>query len=177
MTPLPGPRGAGAGLVAWRLDAEAYAPAWDSGLGAERYGGRWNPKGVRAVYCSVDPATAILESAVHRGFKVLDSQPFLLTCLRIVDPSAVRLVAPDDLPDRAWLAPGIPGTAQQDFGARLLDAHPFVALPSVVSRFSWNLLFRPDTAAGRYSFVGQERLVLDARLPSGARGRTPRGLG
>jgi hypothetical protein len=47
--------------------------------------------------------------------------------------------------------------------------HPFVALPSVVSTFSWNIVFRPDRAVGLYTLLGQERLVLDTRLNPGAR--------
>lgn len=169
MTPLPGPVDPGARVVAWRLDAAANAPSWDSGIGAERMGGRWNPKGVRAVYCSFDPATTILESAVHRGFKVLDTQPFMLTRMRLVDPTTVKVVSPQDVPNPAWLHAGIPSAGQQDWGAMLLDAHPFVAFPSVVSKRSWNIVFRPDRAAGMYAALGQDRLVLDTRLnPSAA---------
>ena len=62
-------------MLAWRLDRQHYASTWDSGIGAEKLGGRWNAKGQRAVYCSVDPSTAILEVAVHAGFPVLDTQP------------------------------------------------------------------------------------------------------
>jgi RES domain-containing protein len=163
MTPLPGPLDPGAGIVAWRLDAAIRGSVWDNGIGAELAGGRWNPKGVRVVYCSLDPATTILESAVHRGFKVLDTQPFVLTAFTVVDPAAVKVVAPKDVPNPAWLHAGIPSAGQQDWGAALLGAHPFVALPSVVSRFSWNVMFRPDRAAGLYAMLGQERLVLDAR--------------
>jgi RES domain-containing protein len=59
----------GSGLIAWRLDQSNYAATWDSGEGAYRVGGRWNSKGVRAVYCSIDLAMAILEVAVHKGFR------------------------------------------------------------------------------------------------------------
>ena len=66
-------------LVAWRLDQTNFGEAWDSGEGAYRVGGRWNSRDVRAVYCSIDPATAILEVAVHKGFKALDTVPHVLT--------------------------------------------------------------------------------------------------
>jgi RES domain-containing protein len=59
----------GTELVAWRLDQAIYAPTWDSREGAFRVGGRWNSKGIRAVYCSLDPAAATLEVAVHKGFE------------------------------------------------------------------------------------------------------------
>src|ERR1700679_4047133 len=60
MTPLPASLGGGA-LMAWRLDQAIFATTWDSGEGAYLVGGRWNSRGVRAVYCSIDPAIAILE--------------------------------------------------------------------------------------------------------------------
>ncbi|MBR0750154.1 RES domain-containing protein [Bradyrhizobium japonicum] len=90
MTPLPGALG-GTELVAWRLDQATYAATWDSGEGAFLVGGRWNSRGLRAVYCSVDPATAILEVAVHKGFRALDTIPHVLTAIT-VDPTSVFAV-------------------------------------------------------------------------------------
>ena len=164
MTPLPGPLAPGAALVAWRVDAAIHAPTWDSGIGAERAGGRWNPKGLKVVYCSFDPSTTILESAVHRGFTVLDTQPFMLTSMVIRDRASVKIVLPANVRNPAWLHGGIPSAGQQAWGAALLDAHAFVAFPSVVSKLSWNVVFRPDRAAGRYAALSQDRLVLDTRL-------------
>ena len=168
MTPLPGPLGSGTRVVAWRLDETVHAPTWDSGIGAERAGGRWNPKGIRVVYCSLDPATTILESAVHRGFKVLDTKPFTLTSMTIVDPTTVKVVFPRDVPNPAWLHSGIPSAGQQDWGATLLEANLFVAFPSVVSKLSWNIVFRSDRAVGRYALLGQDRLAQDTRLNPGS---------
>lgn len=164
MTPLPGALSPGSQLVAWRVDASKHAATWDSGIGAELGGGRWNPKGVKTVYCSFDPSTTIMESAVHRGFDELDTQPFTLSSLTISDPVNVKVVRPGDVPNPAWLHAGIVSAGQQAWGAALLAAHPFVAFPSVVSKLSWNLVFRPDIAAGRYALLGQDRLVIDGRL-------------
>jgi RES domain-containing protein len=164
MTPLPGALAPGAPIVAWRVDAAIHAATWDSGIGAERAGGRWNPKGLKVVYSSFDPSTTILESAVHRGFNVLDSQPFLLTSMVISDAADVKIVLPTDVPNPAWLHGGIPSAGQQAWGASLLDAHPFVAFPSVVSKLSWNVVFRPEHAAGKYTVLGQDHLVMDTRL-------------
>lgn len=169
MMPLPCALAPGAPIVAWRLDAAAHAPTWDGGIGAELAGGRWNPKGLRAVYCSFDASTTILESAVHRGFDVLDSRPFVLTSLVIADDADVKVVTPADVPNPAWLHAGIPSAGQQSWGAALLEAHDFVAFPSVVSKPSWNVVFRPDRASGKYTLRGQDRLVLDTRLNPAAR--------
>jgi RES domain-containing protein len=168
VTPLPGALGDGA-INAWRIDRAAFAATWDSGEGAFQVGGRWNSRGVRAVYCSIDPATAILEVAVHKGFRLLDSQPHVLTRCVITNPAAIHIVQPEDIPNPNWLTPGVPGAGQQQFGDALLLAHPFVLVPSSVSRHSWNLIFIAAHAAGGYSDIRQERLAIDTRLnpPSG----------
>jgi RES domain-containing protein len=164
MAPLPAALDASARLVGWRIDAAAFAPSWDSGIGAERYGGRWNPKGFKAVYCSLDPATCLVESAVHRGFKVLDTQAHTLTSFEVLDPRQARVVMPDEVPNPAWLHGGIPSSGQQGWGADMLAAHGFVLFPSAVSKRSWNLVFEPDVAKGKYRRRSQERLVVDTRL-------------
>lgn len=164
MTPLPAALDATAPLVAWRLDDARLASSWDSGIGAERFGGRWNPKAFKAIYCSIDPSTCLLEAAVHRGFKVLDTQPHVLTSLEIADPAGVRVVRPDEIPNPAWLSGGIPSIHQQRWGATLLGAHGFVLFPSAVSKQSWNLVFEPSMASGKYAVRSQERLSVDTRL-------------
>lgn len=163
MTPLPAALGGGE-LVAWRLDPAPFAATWDSGEGAYRVGGRWNGSGVRAVYCSLDPSTAILEVAVHKGFKALDTVPHALTSLTILEPARVHVVAPEDVPNPNWLRPGIPSAGQQAFGDALLARHAFVVIPSSVSSRSWNLIFVAAAAAGLYRRRSQERFALDTRL-------------
>ena len=164
MTTLPAPLGGGDGLVFWRLDRRTYAAAWDSGEGAFREGGRWNREGVRAVYCSLDPATPTLEIAVHTGFDALDTVPYVITAARIADIAEVHVVQRDDVPNANWLVPGTPSAGQQAFGDDLLRRHRFVAIPSAVSKHSWNLIFDPAKAAGFYSLEFQEAFALDTRL-------------
>jgi RES domain-containing protein len=163
VTPLPALLG-GAELVAWRLDERKHAATWDSGEGAFRVGGRWNSKGVRAVYCSLDPATAILEVAVHKRFKTLDTVPHALTALNLTNPAAVDIIDPATIPNPNWLRPGIPSAGQQAFGDDQLRRHKFIVLPSTVSTHSWNLIFVAATAAGSYSLHSQEAFALDTRL-------------
>ncbi len=169
MTPLPAPLELAGALVAWRIDASHHALTWDSGLGAERFGGRWNPRGIKAVYASFDPATCILEAAVHRGFEVLDTQAHTLTRFALARSAKVHVVRPQDLPNPAWLHGGIPSTGQQRFGAAMLAEHAFVAFPSAVSKLSWNLVFSPSQAGSRYAAQQQERLVVDTRLNPGVK--------
>ena len=163
MTPLPAALG-GTTLVAWRLDEKKFARAWDSGQGARLFGARWNSRGRKIVYCSVDPATAILEVAVHKGFKSLDTVPHVLTSAVVINPASAHVVQPKSVPNGNWLRPGFPSAGQQEFGDNLLSAHPFVLIPSAVSIHSWNLLFDAEVANGLYSMQSQEEFALDPRL-------------
>lgn len=149
---------------AWRVDQAVFRSSWDSAIGSQTSGGRWNPKGVKAVYCALDAATAILEVAVHKGFRALDMVAHVITAFHIADPKRVQVVHPGDVPNPAWLTAGMPSAAQQAFGAELLARHDFVAIPSVVSQHSWNLIFDPDRVAGQYALALQERLSVDTRL-------------
>ncbi|WP_243263343.1 RES family NAD+ phosphorylase [Sulfitobacter dubius] len=163
MTPLPPPLGDGE-LRFWRLDQKQHSSTWDIGEGSFRVGGRWNSRGVRAVYCSLDPATAILEVAVHKKFRALDTAPHILTSARVIDPSEIHVLDIDDIPNANWLVPSVHGPGQQKFGDELIRKHNFVLIPSTVSRHSWNLVFDATQAAGRFDDIQQEAFALDPRL-------------
>jgi RES domain-containing protein len=163
MTPLPGTLGNG-DMVGWRLDRKEFGPTWNSGEGAFRFGGRWNSRGNRIVYAALDPSTCILEVAVHKTFRALDIVPHILTSFRIESAADVHIVDADDVPNANWLRPGIPSAGQQAFGDLLTAKHPFVLIPSAVSTRSWNVIFDPGLAAGRYALLRQEAFALDTRL-------------
>ncbi len=99
----------GTEFVVWRLDRKDHALAWDSGEGAFRVGGRWNGKGVRAVHRSLDPSTAILEVAVHKGSRALDTVPHALTSATIADPTSVHVVHPAPVRTRTGWRQASPG--------------------------------------------------------------------
>ena len=166
MMPLPWAAGS---PLAWRLDLQPHGSTWDKGTGAAKVGGRWNPVGYPIVYCSADPATAIFEVAVHKGFAALDTVPHVLTRARLLNVADVHVVRPEDVPNAGWLRPGSPSQGQQAFGRALLERHPFVVIPSTVTQESWNLLFSPTRAAGRYELESQKRFSLDTRLNPPAR--------
>ena len=94
----------------------------------------------------------------------MDTQPHVLTSFEIPDIAPVRVVMPDEIPNPAWLAGGTPSVYQQAWGAKLLGSHGFVLFPSAVSKRSWNLVFEPSIANGRYKVRSQERLSVDTRF-------------
>ena len=157
----------GGAVVAWRLDQERYRDTWDSGVGASLAGGRWNSVGVPAVYCALDPATAILEVAVHTGFDDLDAAPRVLTSLTVAEPARLHVVEPSRVPNPRWLHPGPPSRNQRRWGDGLLGEHGMIVIPSAVSEFSWNLVFRAGHAGAAYVLRSQHRFGLDTRLVAG----------
>jgi RES domain-containing protein len=165
MTPLPASLDK---LVVWRLERARYVPTWQQGEGAFRVGGRWSPPGRRVIYTSLDPATTILEVAVHKGFDVLDTVAHSLLEIEL-DGTGAHIVDPDDVPNPNWLRPGTVSVGQQAFGAALLSSHPVVLIPSVVSTHSWNVLVESATLPTRLASARHERFALDQRLTPGTR--------
>jgi RES domain-containing protein len=164
LIPLPASLGGTGALAGWTLQDARYAATWNSGIGSATYGGRWNSIGKRVTYAAMDPATAILEVAVHKGFKVLNTVAHNLYSFKITDPLQVRVVQPGDVPNPHWLHPVPPNKDQQEFGDQLIDGHPWVLLPSAVSEHSWNLLVNVTTALPLMTDIQSERFALDPRL-------------
>jgi RES domain-containing protein len=133
--------------VLWRLSQQAFADGWEKGIGASLFGGRWNHVGRTVVYASADPATTLLEVGVHIGFPALSKVPHVKTAFVINEMSDLHIVWPGDVPNLDWLtrAPATP--EQRDFGHDLLDKYAFIALPRVVTNYSWNVIFDPNSDA------------------------------
>mgnify|MGYP001262275418 CR=1 FL=1 len=166
MTPLPAVVVAGGTIECWRLEKEIHFPTWHAAIGAMRVGGRFSSPGRAVLYTSLDPATAILEVAVHKGFETLDVVPHRLLRVGIAVPAGKALVVqPSDVPNPNWLRPANPTPGQQAFGDRLLAAHGIVMIPSVVSSHSWNCLIDVASTPGLAAcLVSDERFALDPRL-------------
>jgi RES domain-containing protein len=145
-----------------RLDLQVHARGWDRGEGSYRIGGRRSRPGVRAVYAAPDPATAILDVAVHKGFRDLDTVAHALTSSRIADPAAVRIVCADHIPNPNCLRPGPPSAGQQACGSDLLGRRPFADPERGVDlKLERGLHGR---AGGGLGAVSQEPFALDTRL-------------
>lgn len=101
-----------------------------SGEGAIRYGGRWNPPGVRVVYTSSSVALAVLEVLAYR--KATKPLPPRLLFRVHLAAGQVRQLEPSALPED-WNAYPYP-TSTQRVGAAWVDEGATVALavPSVL---------------------------------------------
>ncbi|MFC4726179.1 RES family NAD+ phosphorylase (plasmid) [Glycocaulis abyssi] len=140
MMDLPGSLGQGA-IHFWRLDHQQYSATWNSGEGSYRYGGRWNSPGVRAVYCSLDPSTAVFEVAAHKGLNALNCVPHVLTRATVARSHVINVIRHPQIPNSNWLMPTAVSGGQQQFGDNLLQQHGAIIIPSTVSRQAWNLIF------------------------------------
>ena len=151
-------------LVTWRLETTKHFATWQKAEGAFLFGGRWSSSNKRVLYTSLNPSTAILEVAVHKGLRTLDAVAHTLIQVEVVRPKRVFKLDPAIVPNPHWLRPGTVSKDQQLFGDALLKAHALVLIPSVVSTHSWNLLIDVDAAKGQFKLVYSEAFALDPRL-------------
>lgn len=115
-----------------------------SGKGAQMHGGRWNPKGMAAIYTAETPAQALLEFLPH--FPDTCAPPNLvLVSINAPDNLEIEEIRHDDLPDN-WNAK--PSTMiTMSIGREWLTKGATAALrvPSVMLPFgkAWNLVLNP----------------------------------
>ena len=131
-------------IDAWRLAAPEHAGTVEDmlpGVGALRFGGRWNSPGRRAVYVGGSLALASMELLVHlRVADVLRTYRRLL--VRI--PERLILVVDERGLPRGWATPGL-HPVTQEIGDRWLDSRESAVLrvPSAVVAGEANYVLNP----------------------------------
>lgn len=146
-------------VEAFRLSLRAYQERAFSGEGARRAGGRWNPRGLPAVYASSSLSLAVLEFLVHLGAP--HNAPDLVYYRISVEETLVeraRLV-------RRWNEWSLART--REMGRRWLEqgSTPILAVPSFVVPAEWNYVLNPHHRD--FSKIGVEGplpFALDVRL-------------
>ncbi len=114
-------------MLAYRLCGISY-PA-SSGEGAKRFGGRWNPVGIPAVYAAESRALCVLERLVHLVRLPIDEA---FTEIHIPDDVSTATVDPCDLPE-GWDNPVETSATQLVGGEILADGKAAVIrVPSIV---------------------------------------------
>lgn len=152
----------------WRIavDAPAYEAHDLAGKGAEITGGRWNAKGLPAVYTSESRALACLETMVHLNAGGLPLNRYLV---QIDVPEVVwrsaKVVATDELPV-GWDAEP-PGKASLDFGSAWLRSRDtaLMVLPSIIVPEERNVLINPQhPESARIAAKKVRKWLYDPRL-------------
>ena len=168
VTPSPTVLGGTGEVSAWTLQDARYVSSWNSGLGHSTWEGRWNSPGQHVIYAAIDPSTAILEVAVHKGFKVLNTVPHHLHTFTLADPRVVHVVKPADVPNPNWLKP-IPSPGATAPGASSAGLRPSRSGCTHISDGSvWRVARRPR---GSPASDRSDRVV-GADLLLGSRGRS-----
>lgn len=149
--------------VIWRLCAEKYAASAFSGEGAELYGGRWSPPGLRVAYCAESRSLAMVEILANAD------EPDRLLHLRWSMVSAAvpetAIAKPARFPSNWRKFPHPPDT--QAFGAAWLKAGEHLALrvPSAVVPGEFNYLLNPAHPDFTQVVISPpERFAFDPRL-------------
>jgi RES domain-containing protein len=63
-------------VLLWRITRKPFLTQALEGLGAKKYGGRWNSKGFAVVYTSESLELAVLEALVHLDIDLLPKDVF-----------------------------------------------------------------------------------------------------
>ena len=125
----------------WRICRARYAAAAWSGEGAQRYGGRWNSKGVRVIYTSTSLALAAIETFVNLEPR-LRPDDLISTSLELPDRVKVERLDIKSLPAN-W--PTSRNESLHRYGDSSIRTQKTVALyvPSAAVRGEWNVLLNP----------------------------------
>jgi RES domain-containing protein len=149
---------------AYRLIKAQYAPEPLDPQGAKLHGGRWNSKGVPAVYASDTIALAALEKLVHlHRADVLNH--FVLCTLSFGD-DLLMMLAQDALP-ADWRDDPPPASAAAIGDEWLAGGKSLVlAVPSSIVPQQYNYLINPKHPgfSGLVDAVTVEPFIFDARL-------------
>jgi RES domain-containing protein len=126
----------------WGLSKRKYALTSYNGEGTQKVGGRWTPKGVKAVYTSSSLALAALELLVHLDRKYIGTM-FVAVSADIPDDLQIDVITPSQLPKnwRDTPAPLVLATVGQTWLNENQTA--VLSVPSAVIAVEKNFLLNP----------------------------------
>jgi RES domain-containing protein len=129
-------------MIVYRLCKEAYLNDL-SGRGAEINGGRWNNKGLPALYTASSRALAVLEVAVHVPFGIIPTD-YYMTAIGMPDDTAIHKLNITDLPTNWNRNPIVKST--QYIGDNFLKANKQLVLqvPSATVPGDYNFVINPN---------------------------------
>jgi len=150
-------------MIVFRLSKSKHSKDL-SGKGAEKFGGRWNSKGVAILYTSDSRALCTAEIAVHTPLGNIP-EDYEITLIKIPEHTIIPELEITDLP-KDWKS--IPHShSTQEIGDKFIDEGKFVALkvPSAVVQGEFNFLLNPDHSDFKNVLIEKiEPFAFDTRL-------------
>lgn len=144
-------------MLVWRLGTAAH-PIWD-GAGAARYGGRWNPPGMPAIYAASSLSLAMLERLVQQNNLARTS---LVEAIVPDNIEVTDLMADPPANWRAWDSPEATRTGRE-WLAR--NGTALLRVPSAVVPREANHAINPaHPDAARIQVMPPDPLFWDARV-------------
>lgn len=150
-------------MEVFRLAREKYAKPL-SGIGAARYGARWNPIGIELIYTAQNRSLAMAEVAVHFTLATFPEDYVMIT-IDIPDDIKVKRLTVADLPVDWQKFPHPSST--QDIGRDFVIENEFCILiiPSVVTQGDYNVLINPNHKDfSRIKITSIEKFPFDKRI-------------
>ena len=149
-------------MIVYRFSKEKYKNDL-SGIGAEKFGGRWNNKGTRIVYTAESRALASLEIAVHTPFNIIPKD-YYLTSIEIPDKEIITYDQ-KKLKNKNWKAiPPIHFTQVE--GDNFIKENGLILkVPSAIVQGDFNYLINPvHEKFSEIKILESEFFSFDSRL-------------
>ena len=128
-------------MLLWRITRKPFLTQALEGLGAKKYGGRWNSKGLAVVYTSESLELAVLEALVHLDIDLLPKDVYQIG-FEMDDQLIASMPAP--LPS-GWDSPPPYSSKVQAIGDRWIRSGSSLGLrvPASVLPSRSNVLINP----------------------------------
>lgn len=150
-------------MIVYRLCKKSYAHDL-SGRGAEISGGRWNSKGIAALYTSNSRSLSVMEIIVHVPAGIIPKDYCMVT-IEVPDNAIIKILEPKDLPDN-WSRSPISALTQR-IGNTFLSGQKALMLkvPSAIVKDEWNYILNPvHKDFSKVKITGVEPFAFDVRL-------------
>jgi RES domain-containing protein len=150
-------------MIVYRLCRKGYANDL-SGRGAEINGGRWNGKGVAALYTSSSRALCAIEIIVHVPAGIIPVDYYMVS-IETPDDAPIKTLNPKDLPAN-WNSNPISASTQRIGNTFFAEQNALVLkTPSAIIKDEWNYIINPlHQNFKQVKVLSSEPFAFDTRL-------------
>ncbi|HTD41452.1 MAG TPA: RES family NAD+ phosphorylase [Mucilaginibacter sp.] len=150
-------------MIVYRLCRKTYANDL-SGRGAEISGGRWNSKGIAALYTSSSRALCAIEIIVHVPAGIIPKDYHMVT-IDIPDNISIKTMEAKDLPAK-WNSNPISLSTQRIGNIFFSEQKEMVLkVPSSIIKEEWNYILNPlHKDFKKIKIINAEPFTFDKRL-------------